>query len=88
MWLTEEQARSQVGNELTLCLAGRQEERGADNRLVTSLLGCNFMRLNLKIAVCDQVVACVTSVGDFGVTSGKAAVAGAAELAAAARFGP
>ena len=76
-----------MGNELTLCLTGQQEERGAHNRLVTSL-SCNFTWLNLKIAMYDQVVACVTSVQDFGVTSEKAAVAGTAELAVSARFGP
>lgn len=65
MWLTEEQAWSQEGNELTLGLAGQQEGRGADSRLVTSLLGCDFRWPNLKIAAWGRAVTCVVSVGDF-----------------------
>lgn len=49
----------------SFCLSGQQEERGGDNSLVTSFFPCNLLWFNLKIAVHDQVVACVTRVQDF-----------------------
>lgn len=42
MWVTKEQAWSQTGNELPLWLTDQPALRGADNRLVTSHLGCAF----------------------------------------------
>lgn len=49
----------------SLCLTGRQEERGGGNSLVTSFFPCSLLCFNLKIAVHGQVVARLTRVQEF-----------------------
>lgn len=49
----------------SFCLTGQQEERGGNNSLVTSFFPPSLLWFSLKIAMHDQVVACVAHVEDF-----------------------
>lgn len=72
----------------SLCLSGQQKERGGDNSLVTSFFPCNLLWFNLKIAVHDQVVACVTRVQDFRSHKWNGCCAWYCRAGASARFCP